>query len=122
MIVTKRQAKAPIGVSHFITACRLPKEDTGLIEFNLRLNSNRKKGDAAQSLNLHTEQLWFSLASENTVLAFKKFLFLLKHKDGSVIHSKQLNNPFCNLIQLFSRFFCTIGQLEHPYVTLVTAK
>ena len=34
--------KAPIGVCHFITACRLPKEDTGLIKFDFRLNSNRK--------------------------------------------------------------------------------
>ena len=106
-----------------MSACRLPKEDAlFLIEFDRKLNSNREKRGVAPNPNLHTEQYWFSLANENAVLAFKKFLFLLKHNDDSVIHSKQLYNPFCNLLQLFSRFLFTIGQLEHPYVTLVTAK
>ena len=43
MIVTKRQAKAPIGVSHFITACRLPKEDARLIEFDRKIEFKENK-------------------------------------------------------------------------------
>lgn len=63
----------------------------------------QKKGRAAQSLNLHTEQHWFSLANENAVLAFKKFLFLLKHNDGSVIHS--ILNSYTIHSALFYSYF-----------------
>ena len=43
MIVTKRQAKGSYWCSHFITACRLPKEDARLIEFDRKIEFKENK-------------------------------------------------------------------------------
>lgn len=123
MIVKKRQAKGSYWCQSFYHSLQTSKRKRSLNRVWPQIEFKQKKARRSPKPQFaYRTTLVLIIANKNAVLAFKKFLFLLKHNDGSVIHSKQLYNPFCNLLQSFSRFLCSIGQLEHPYVTLATAK